>query len=97
MNQSMTLDLSENTVGIIGLHFNSTMSDLVNINITNDDYTIQEFFNLSTISVNFSSCQLISSITFQSKNTELLKNISRDLQLIFCHISTSEIFSVRKS
>ncbi|CAF1671729.1 unnamed protein product, partial [Adineta ricciae] len=89
LNQSMTLDLSGNTIGIIGFQFNSTISDLVNINVTNDDNFIQQFVNLSVIYVNLSLCQLVTTITFQSKNVELLKNISRDLQLIICHISTT--------
>lgn len=93
----MTLDLSDNTVGIIGFQLNSTISDLVNINVTNDGNFIQQFVNLSVIHVNLSSCQLITSMTFQSTKVELLKNISRDLQLIFCHVSTSENFCLRRS
>ncbi len=96
MNQSVTLDLSKNTVSITALQFNSSISDLVIVNVTSNGIITQYFVNSSVLYVNFSFCQLIDSITLQSKNTEQLPNILSNLQLILCYISPSRTSSVRK-
>ena len=97
MNHSLTLDLTKNTVNITALRFDSPIPDPMTVNVTVDGNTTQYFLNLSAVYANFSSCELIDAITFQSANMELLRNVSLNIQLILCYISPSMMSSVRNN